>query len=149
MTLRILQSSVDLLVNTTNSTTDGTPTSDFNPKVFWSINAFIAFLLVATVLGCWYRVYHCGVRFDSNTYRLRVLRAQEAAAEAQKESPEKRKRLLLASFRRHGVTKVSLRQWWRSNLRCWMILTQVICTTGACRRRLDCSGRDGCRGRRG
>lgn len=82
--------------------------SDFEPKVFWSVNAFIFFLVV---FGCtwWWRSLRTEVsnpRNSDEVYRQTVQRRREAREEARKENPETRQRHLLGSFQRRNVSMV-------------------------------------------
>lgn len=95
------------------------PSSSFNPTVFWTVNAFILCLLLAACCSCRYGGKYLGViiqnmtrhdhhaRQNSDLAFIRHQLAREAArAAAKQESPEIRKKRVLDSFRRCGVTMV-------------------------------------------
>jgi hypothetical protein len=92
---------------------------EFSPAVFWSVNAFLLFVLLAVCSYCWC----CGgfqrfVRASSSSeqqrvssdvqYRMNVLRRQQEREDAKKETPEERKEKLLQSFQRLHVSMVRL-----------------------------------------
>lgn len=92
-------------VNDVIPTTPSSPNND--AKVFWSVNAFILFLIFLTVLWCVFvqKYLYNGTdrRLESDQiYRTRLQRRREAKAK-NNESPEKRRQNLLSSFARHGV----------------------------------------------
>ena len=84
------------------------PEYDTN-RVFWSVNAFILFLIFITGIWCCFVQKHVFSGTDRRIasdqfYRERRRRRQEAE---KTESPEKRRQKLLASFSRHAVQMVS------------------------------------------
>ena len=113
-------STTDLLSGVANVLTgdDGSdaPTSySFDPKVFWSVNAFILVLFVTTVLWCCFgdksfftlNPEERRQRSDE-IYRRRILEQRRRQEEAQKETPAQRTRRLLRSFAKHEVQMVSI-----------------------------------------
>jgi len=77
----------------------------FEPKVFWSVNVFIAFLILLSVFWCCFvqRYLFNGtdrMLVSDQFYQERQRRRREAA---RTESPEKRKEKLQASFAKHRV----------------------------------------------
>lgn len=80
---------------------------DFDPRVFWGVNAFIALMVI---LGCtlfWYRWNRHGITMPSEQdRRLEDARRAEERRVTKLDNPIKRKRKLLQSFRRCQVTKV-------------------------------------------
>ena len=94
-----------------NSTTENDQ-GEFNPNVFWGVNGFILCLfIVACCLCCksdWltklYDRRHQAA--GDRAYQRRVLERMQEEQQAKLESPEKRQRKLLASFKRHGVQMV-------------------------------------------
>jgi hypothetical protein len=84
------------------------PNPDFNPKVFWSVNAFIAFLVCLTVVWCCFvqkYFYNEGERLNRSDeiYRERRRRRLEAKKGNGAEAPGRRRRKLHASFAKHKV----------------------------------------------
>jgi hypothetical protein len=91
--------------------------ASFNPAVFWSVNAFLLCMLLATCWSCRYGKKYLMIitrhsidhnaRHNSDLAFLRHQLAREAArAEQNTESPEQRKQNVLDSFRRCQVTMV-------------------------------------------
>jgi hypothetical protein len=94
-----------------------TTASSFNPTVFWSVNAFIFFMLLVACLSCRYgNKFFQLLMFSQSDHRARTnsdlafVRHQMArdarAAAAAKETPARRKQRLLDSFRRCQVAMV-------------------------------------------
>jgi hypothetical protein len=83
---------------------------EFDPKVFWSVNAFIVVLLIGSCAWCY--CYGGGKAFclgsmnrtqSDQEYQRAVLQRRQREAEQTKDSPEKRKRKLAQSFQRNQV----------------------------------------------
>lgn len=97
------------------TSSEDTSTSDdeyegFDPVLFWSVNAF---LIVGTMAICLYCCYGNTSWFTNTEQRRRQADAEYQATLREREerrkkakimAPEKRRRLLLASFRRHRVS---------------------------------------------
>lgn len=116
----ILSHSVVTLQRTTGTLVEWTfycPKQDdeyegFDPVLFWSVNAF---LIVGTMAICLYCCYGNTSWFTNTEQRRRQADAEYQATLREREerrkkakimAPEKRRRLLLASFRRHKVSMV-------------------------------------------
>ena len=113
-----LTNSSDIFTNSADSSTivDGDSTTnsggEFDPKVFWSVNAFI-FVMVVTMC-CFY--YHSDKwwflnaeerrRQSDDVYRRALQERLEQEEARKKETPEQRTRKLLQSFSRHKVQMV-------------------------------------------
>lgn len=87
----------------------------FDPRVFWSVNAFIFVLFcVAIFLCCYYGKrewlfydFEEGRRSSDEAYRQTVLRRRRQREEAKVETPEQRTKKLLKSFALNEVSMVS------------------------------------------
>ena len=87
--------------------------SSFDPKVFWSVNAFILVLFCSALGICcfgkkeWFSFDGEFARQQSDeTYRQSVLQRRRQQQEAKTDTPAQRTRKLLRSFRRHRVEMV-------------------------------------------
>jgi hypothetical protein len=95
-----------------DSVPDTSSSSNFDPKVFWSVNAFTFALLIGIVCyGCygdlsWLTNMHQRRREADAEYQAAVRHREQERKEAKKTSPAVRRRELLASFRRHKVSMV-------------------------------------------
>lgn len=86
----------------------------FDPAVFWSVNAFIFVLVCTTVVWCcrygkrdWVAPgTQNGRQSSDETHRQAVLRRQELQRQAKIDTPAQRTRKLLRSFQRHMVQMV-------------------------------------------
>ena len=109
----------DIFSNSTNNSTEA-PTelfddgSEFDPKVFWSVNAFIFVMLMAMCLFCyfgdktWITNPEERRRRSDDAYRAALRDRLEQEAQRRLETPEQRTRKLLQSFKRHKVQMVGI-----------------------------------------
>ena len=133
-----LTNSSDTFANTTDNTAivDGDSTTnsagEFDPKVFWSVNAFI-FVMVVTIC-CFY--YHNSDkawfpnqeerrRQSDDVYRQALRERLEQEEARKKETPEQRTRKLLQSFNRHKVQMVRCMQGSCKSLRWAHVDTKI------------------------
>ena len=89
--------------------------ASFDPVLFWSINAFIILGSVTICLYCcygntsWFTNTEQRRRQADAEYQATLREREERRKKAKVMAPEKRRRLLLASFRRHRVSMVCCR----------------------------------------
>ena len=83
----------------------------FDPKVFWSVNALIFFIIVGSCI--WYCKFGNLLLTEQSrsasdeAYRQTVLERQQRRLERKRDSPEKRRKRLTQSFQRQSVSMVS------------------------------------------
>lgn len=89
--------------------------AEFNPRVFWSVNAFIFALLISVCVWCYCFGGHeyIGNRermrvASDQTFRTSVMRRREREHQARQETPEQRQKKLWRSFKRCQVHMVCL-----------------------------------------
>ena len=88
--------------------------SEFDPKVFWSVNGFIFVMLMAMCLFCyfgdktWITNPEERRRRSDDAYRAALRDRLEQEAQRRLETPEQRTRKLLQSFKRHKVKMVGI-----------------------------------------
>ncbi|KAL3896433.1 MAG: hypothetical protein SGARI_007173, partial [Bacillariaceae sp.] len=89
--------------------------SNFDPKVFWSVNAFILVLFCATVLWCCFGSDKSMFTLlnpeerrqrSDEIYRRRILEQRQRQEEAKQETPAQRTKRLFKSFVKHQVQMV-------------------------------------------
>eukprot|EP00529_Nitzschia_sp_RCC80_P001627 CAMPEP_0113488784 /NCGR_PEP_ID=MMETSP0014_2-20120614/26196_1 /TAXON_ID=2857 /ORGANISM="Nitzschia sp." /LENGTH=372 /DNA_ID=CAMNT_0000382509 /DNA_START=109 /DNA_END=1227 /DNA_ORIENTATION=- /assembly_acc=CAM_ASM_000159 len=115
MTMTFLNDTVAMVLNNNDGGGDSnnSDATTFDPKVFWSVNAFILILFVTTVGCCcfgkkeWlnYFVYdhETGRETSDMQYRRSVLQRMQRQQQSKVETPAQRTKKLLRSFRRHQV----------------------------------------------
>jgi hypothetical protein len=97
--------------STTTTSAEGGTTEDdrtFDPRIFWAMNVCLLVAIVATCLYCKYGFLsqeERRLRTDLE-YQRNVMAREERKRKANYLSPEKRKKLLLASFQKHQVIMV-------------------------------------------
>ena len=84
---------------------------DFDPKVFWSVNALLLFLICLSAIWCCFMQKHFYNETDrlnrsDEIYRARRQRRLEECHEKRTMSPDERRRRLLANFSKHKVEMV-------------------------------------------
>ena len=95
-----------------SSHTDSSQNATFDPVLFWSVNAFIIIVTAVVCLYCcygntsWFTNIEQRRRLADAEYQATLREREERRKQAKIMSPEKRRRLLLASFRRHRVSMV-------------------------------------------
>ena len=96
-----------------DSSTTENDQGEFDPNVFWGVNGFILFLFILACFLCWCKGAWLTQLYDrrhqaagDRAYQRRVLERMQEEQQAKSESPEKRQRKLLSSFKRHGVQMV-------------------------------------------
>eukprot|EP00538_Stauroneis_constricta_P001072 CAMPEP_0119561442 /NCGR_PEP_ID=MMETSP1352-20130426/17645_1 /TAXON_ID=265584 /ORGANISM="Stauroneis constricta, Strain CCMP1120" /LENGTH=291 /DNA_ID=CAMNT_0007609651 /DNA_START=221 /DNA_END=1096 /DNA_ORIENTATION=+ len=91
---------------------DGSANSDekiFDSTVFWSVNAFVLFLILVMITCCvlgntdWLTNVDQRRREADERYQASIREREREIAESKVETPEKRRKRLLQSFRRHKV----------------------------------------------
>jgi hypothetical protein len=93
---------------------DAASRESFDPTLFWSVNAFILVLFIGIVCYCcygdlsWLTNMHQRRRETDAVYQATLREREQKRKNAKVLSPEKRRRELLASFRRHKVSMVRL-----------------------------------------
>eukprot|EP00529_Nitzschia_sp_RCC80_P001890 CAMPEP_0113482450 /NCGR_PEP_ID=MMETSP0014_2-20120614/22925_1 /TAXON_ID=2857 /ORGANISM="Nitzschia sp." /LENGTH=375 /DNA_ID=CAMNT_0000375967 /DNA_START=355 /DNA_END=1482 /DNA_ORIENTATION=- /assembly_acc=CAM_ASM_000159 len=112
MTMNFLNDTVAMVLNNDGGDSNNDDTT-FDPKVFWSVNAFILALFLTTICCCcfgkkeWldYFVYdhESGRETSDMQYRRSVLQRQQRQQQSKVETPAQRTKKLLRSFRRHQV----------------------------------------------
>lgn len=85
---------------------------EFEPKVFWSVNAFIFCVFMTMVLWCCYgdKSFLTNIQTrqeDSDrAYQATLREREERRKRAKMQTPQQRRRKLLQSFRRHNVSMI-------------------------------------------
>lgn len=85
--------------------------ASFDPKVFWSVNALIVCIIVGSCV--WYCKYGSfllteqGRNTSDEAFRQAVRERQQRQLERKRDSPEKRRKRLMQSFKRQSVSMVS------------------------------------------
>jgi hypothetical protein len=112
-TMKILNDTAALALSGQSNDNANYSTTNFDPKVFWSVNAFIFVLLISTVVVCcfakkeWFTYDRETGRMNSDEqYRQTVLQRQRQQQQSKVETPAQRTRRLLRSFKRHQVEMV-------------------------------------------
>ena len=86
----------------------------FDPRIFWAVNACFLVAVLATCCYCSYGDRSCFTRAHERRlqtdleYQRNLTAREERKRQAKIMTPAKRKRLLLASFKKHQVIMVSL-----------------------------------------
>ena len=85
---------------------------NFDPLVFWCVNGFIFLMMVMVGLWCCFAdkttwILTARGQESDQVYQQSLREREERRKQAKIESPEKRTRKLVQSFRRHKVQMVS------------------------------------------
>eukprot|EP00934_Nitzschia_sp_Nitz4_P006996 Nitzschia sp. Nitz4//scaffold278_size24532//5324//6238//NITZ4_008373-RA/size24532-augustus-gene-0.11-mRNA-1//1//CDS//3329545369//6986//frame0 len=107
---RRLDSTPEMAFNQTGDDTEVMMGGDFDPKLFWSVNGFIFFMLLSACLWCcfadkdWLMNMHARRMQTEAEYQATLRERAEQRRLAKIVTPEQRRKRLLQSFARHKVT---------------------------------------------
>lgn len=103
--------------NSTVTTADQDDDSNFDPRIFWGVNACFLIAVVVTCCYCYHNrncitQAHERRRQTDLEFQRNQLERRERKRKAKEISPEKLRRLLLSSFKKHRVMMVSFPWDW-------------------------------------
>ncbi len=104
-------------------------TGEFDARVFWSINVGLIVFFIAICVYCYYADTSWLTNIEQRRrqtdaeYQASLRDREERRKQAKIMAPEKRRRLLLASFRRHNVAMVCYMKYIMSCVPCFFAVS--------------------------